>query len=196
MNLQGIVTVLLSLISFALANLEVSGDLYLIDDSSSRLELAKLSSTLEDAGNGIDISLDSPAASYEAGNYRVCANLGDYYNECFSYLTIEQLLAYQLKLETVGNELVRMSLEKSSGVNGIEGVIEEIQQGVVPETIKLKKRTMTYEAKKKAESRGTGTAAFEEDIVEEDQKTFVQKNWKFIVVGLLVYVFIANSSQQ
>ncbi|CAG99606.1 Emc10p [Kluyveromyces lactis] len=171
------------------ASLQGTGDLYLLNNLNERYSLATF-----EAGDEVGINLAVTANRITDGEYKVCGTFQDYYDECFSFIHIKQPLSYELELVVLDDKLVRMSIHADDSIDGIVPLIKEVGNGPIPESIKLKKRTLTYEAKKKAQRKDTGTAAFEEDVVEN--KTFLQKNWKYVVIGLLAYVFLSSGSQK
>ncbi|CDO92588.1 unnamed protein product [Kluyveromyces dobzhanskii CBS 2104] len=180
--------ILLVLFIHLSAALQGTGDLYLLDHSNERHNLAILEIS-DEFGAKLDLIEDTIVH----GKYRVCGTFQEYYDECFSFTEINHRLSHELELLVIGDKVVKMSLHWDGAIDGITPVIKEVGKGAVPESFKLRKRTMTYESKKKAERKNTGTAAFEEDLVEE--KTFVQKNWKFIVLGVICYAFVSSGSK-
>lgn len=103
-----------------------------------------------------------------------------------SYLQLKLPLAYDLYVETKHGSYIpyKLSLKPNPNSNGILPVLRVPTPGPEAPAIKLKKVTKTYPTAK-AEF-GSATAAFEEDI-EPDNRNFIQKNWKYIVIGLVIY---------
>lgn len=103
---------------------------------------------------------------------------------------------YDLYLDTKHNAniLYKLSLKPNPHAHGIEASLKKPVPGPEAPAVKLRKVTKTYEDKKA--KLDPSAASFEEDI-EIDDRSFLQKNWKFILIGLALYAFSTsgNSSQ-
>lgn len=110
---------------------------------------------------------------------------------CFSLIELIKPLHYNLILDIVkgenGNDINKFSLVYNETANGIVPVFREAVDSEKAPAIKLKKVTKTY-ADKKKESEST---AVEEDS-ELDERSWMEKNWRMLVIGVLVYTFVAN----
>lgn len=112
---------------------------------------------------------------------------------CFSYLELQQPLNYSLIIDTHDDQLSKLSLVYNSGVEGIVPVIRRPVRGPEAPPIKLKKVTKTYKDKRAAKD--TATAQFKDED-DADGRSWIQKNWKMLLVGLVVYNVIAFGSRQ
>lgn len=102
-------------------------------------------------------------------------------------------LHYDLFIDTRHDShlLYKLSLKPNLSAKGINPVLREPVAGPEASAIKLKKVTKTYEDKKS--KLGSPAASFEEDI-EPDERTFVQKNWKYMLIGLVLYTVISGNN--
>lgn len=177
-------------ISFQIASAQSVGELYVLDDNSSRYNLARITSNSPSNYEITDVN-----TSLNEGNYKICATLSSY-DACFGYNLIKYPLSYELEAFLLNGTLSRFSFKLNKAVTGIVPIVTEINEGPMPEITKLKRITKTYESKRKSEQKGTGIAAFEEDTNEEEI-SFIQKNWKYIVIGILLYMMSkGNNSAQ
>lgn len=163
------------------------GEVYLRDGSGIKYPLAHL-----EVDSPSEVSISDINTSIKEGIYSVCATMEEY-ADCFAFTEIQIPLSYDLEVIFVEGELTRFSFKPNKSVNGINVVPSGVKRGPEPAVVKLKKTTKTYEAKKQAERKDTGTAAFEEDVVADD-RSFIQKNWKYIVIGLLLYIMGRGST--
>lgn len=108
---------------------------------------------------------------------------------CFQYTELSFPLQYNLVLDLHGDELEKLSLTFNPAYDGILPVIRAPVKGPSPSAIKLKKVTKTYKDKKA----GTKalTAQFEEDV-EVENKSWIQKSWKKIVLGAVIYSAVSS----
>lgn len=118
----------------------------------------------------------------------------DVFIPCFSLLDVEGPSNYNLVIDIHDQELKKLSLIHNQEVIGIEPRIRTPVKGPKPPAAKLKKTTKTYEDKK-ADKEAT-TAQFSSDDSEDENKTWFQKNWKLLLIGLVVYNVIAVMNKQ
>ncbi|SCU93548.1 LAFA_0F16974g1_1 [Lachancea sp. 'fantastica'] len=140
-----------------------------------------------------DVSDSIPEDAYCVG-----AQMAENYYSCFSYVKLKYPLHYDLYLDTKSDShlLYKLSLKPNPHVSGIAGTIRSVQDGPEASPAKLRRITKTYEDKKKSAQMGASSAAFQEDV-EIDDRTFLQKNWKYLLIGLVLYaVSTAGSGQQ
>ncbi|KAL3234929.1 hypothetical protein RNJ44_02717 [Nakaseomyces bracarensis] len=156
----------------------------------------------DDTHNVTEVSLDK--FKHLNGVYCFGAQSTSFENDCFSYLRVDpKKNSYSLAIDMHGEKLEGFSLfrEEDSG----EEVSAKVRKPVLapqPPAIKLRKKTMTY-AEKKAESKLEAVQKHgkEADDVEteEDQRTFIERNWKKMLIGFLIYngvVAYAKQQQQ
>ncbi|SCU84593.1 LADA_0D02608g1_1 [Lachancea dasiensis] len=133
--------------------------------------------------------------SLQEDSYCVGAQMDENYYSCFSYVKLRYPLHYDLYLDTSHNThlLYKLSLKPNPRARGIESWIRDPELGPEAHPVKLRRVTKTYDDKKKA-SLKSGSASFEEDI-DVDERSFLQKNWKYIVIGLVLYA-LSSAGQQ
>lgn len=112
---------------------------------------------------------------------------------CFSYLELMDPLHYDLIVDLHGENISKLSLVYNSDAQGIVPVIRHPVNGPEAPAIKLKKVTKTYKDKKAAKN--AATAQFEEDA-DLDNRSWFQKNWKMLLIGLVAYNLISVMSRQ
>lgn len=129
------------------------------------------------------------------GSYCIDASFdqGEVDFPCFTFLDLQDPLHYSLVLELHGTDISKLSLTYSPEVSGINPVIRRPEVGPEAPAIKLKKITKTYKDKKAAKN--VATAQYE-DSEELDTRSWVQKNWKMLVIGLVAYNVIAFMGRQ
>ncbi|GAV55906.1 hypothetical protein ZYGR_0AZ00770 [Zygosaccharomyces rouxii] len=113
---------------------------------------------------------------------------------CFSFLDVESPLHYNLVIDVHDQELKKLSLIHNPEVSGIEPRVRTPIEGPEPPAVKLKKTTKTYQDKK-ADKEAT-TAQFSSEDNEEENKTWFQKNWKVLLIGLVMYNVVAAMNKQ
>ncbi|SCU93044.1 LAME_0F02454g1_1 [Lachancea meyersii CBS 8951] len=130
-------------------------------------------------------------------SYCVGAQVAENYYPCFSYIKLKYPLHYDLYLDTKSDShlLYKLSLKPNPQASGIEGTIRSAQEGPQAPPEKLRRVTKTYEDKKKKAQLGSASASFEEDV-EVDDRTFLQKNWKYLLIGLVLYAVSTGGSAQ
>ncbi|CUS23908.1 LAQU0S12e02740g1_1 [Lachancea quebecensis] len=134
--------------------------------------------------------------SFKEGSYCVGAQMAENYYSCFSYLNLRHPLHYDLYLDTSHNThlLYKLSLKPNLKTKGIQPLLRAPVAGPEAQVTKLKKTTKTYEDKKAMSN--PSAASLGEDV-EIDDRSFLQKNWKFILIGLVLYaVSSAGNSAQ
>lgn len=112
---------------------------------------------------------------------------------CFSYLELQYPFKYSLIIDLHDEEISKLSLVYNSGVEGIVPTIRRPVNGPEAPPFKLKKVTKTYKDKKAAKDAATAQFKDEEDV---DDRSWMQKNWKMLLIGLVVYNIIAFGSRQ
>ncbi|KOH00909.1 Emc10p DI49_0250 [Saccharomyces eubayanus] len=129
-----------------------------------------------------------------AGSYCLNAEIeGKLDMPCFSYMKLETPLRYDLIVDVDENDAVnQVSLSYNDKNDAIVGVVRYPEEGASAPVAKLKKKTKTYADKKASNSKDGSTAQFEEDE-EVKEVSWFQKNWKMLVIGLLIYNFVAGS---
>ncbi|CAR23660.1 Emc10p [Lachancea thermotolerans CBS 6340] len=134
--------------------------------------------------------------SFKEDSYCVGAQMAENYYSCFSYLNLRHPLRYDLYLDTSQNThlLYKLSLKPNPNAKGIQPLLRAPVAGPEAQVTKLRKTTKTYEDKKAMSN--PSAASLGEDI-EIDDRSFIQKNWKFILIGLVLYAISSagNSSQ-
>ncbi|CEP63811.1 Emc10p LALA0_S09e03026g [Lachancea lanzarotensis] len=136
--------------------------------------------------------------SLQEDAYCVGAQMAENYYSCFSFIKLKYPLHYDLFLDTKSDShlLYKLSLKPNPHVSGIVGTIRNVQEGPEVNSVKLRRVTKTYEDKKKNAQLGSSSASFQEDV-EIDDRTFLQKNWKYLLIGLVLYaVSTAGGSGQ
>ncbi|SCU94563.1 LANO_0E07184g1_1 [Lachancea nothofagi CBS 11611] len=133
--------------------------------------------------------------SLQEDSYCFGAHMNENYYSCFSYVRLRYPLHYDLYLDTKHNThlLYKLSLKPNPKADGIQTSIREPQQGPESPPVKLRRITKTYEDKRS--KLGSASAAFEEDV-EVDERTFLQKNWKYMLIGLVLYAVIMSGNSQ
>lgn len=112
---------------------------------------------------------------------------------CFSYLEVQSPLQYSLIVDAHGDEISKLSFVYNSGVEGIVPIIRRPSSGPAAPAIKLKKVTKTYKDVKAAKD--AATVQFK-DEGEADDRSWIQKNWKMLLIGLVVYNVITISTRR
>ncbi|QLL32899.1 hypothetical protein HG536_0D04210 [Torulaspora globosa] len=112
---------------------------------------------------------------------------------CFSFLELQDPLHYSLILELHDKEISKLSLVYDPEVDGVTPAIRRPEAGPEAPAIKLKKITKTYRDKRAAKNAAT---AQYEDNEEVDTRSWMQKNWKMLVIGLVAYNIIAITGRQ
>ncbi|CAR29610.1 hypothetical protein ZYGR_0AD02930 [Zygosaccharomyces rouxii] len=140
-------------------------------------------------------TLESPKEeNNDQGSYCVDAIYDGETIPCFSFLDVESPLHYNLVIDVHDQELKKLSLIHNPEVRGIEPLVRNPVKGPEPPAVKLKKTTKTYQDKK-ANKEAT-TAQFSSEDNEDENKTWFQKNWKVLLIGLIVYNVIAVMNKQ
>lgn len=144
-----------------------------------------------------NISKSEPASSSYpyAGAYCIDASFDQGRTEfpCFSFLELQNPLHYSLVVDLHGDEISKLTLTYDSDVNDINPVIRRPESAPEAPAIKLKKVTKTYKDKKAAQNKAT---AQYEDSEELDTRSWMQKNWKMLAIGLVAYNIIAFTGRQ
>ncbi|AMD18710.1 HBL192Cp [Eremothecium sinecaudum] len=131
---------------------------------------------------------------FEPDVYCVGADTSDGRHSCFAYLAIDLPLRYDLIIDRLPHcsDSLKLSLKLNPNTTGIQIVERETIPGHDAQPLKRKKITKTYNDKKAKVV--PGTAAFKEDV-EPDKRSFIQKNWKVVLIGVLVYAFLSKGDK-
>ncbi|AQZ18132.1 YDR056C [Zygosaccharomyces parabailii] len=112
---------------------------------------------------------------------------------CFSFLEIESPLHYNLLIDVDDNQIRKLSLVHNREVEGIIPEVRRPVKGPEAPAMKLRKITKTYQDKK-ADKKVTTAQFSEEDTI--DDKSWLQKNWKILAIGLVVYNVVVVMNKQ
>ncbi|EJS44268.1 YDR056C [Saccharomyces arboricola H-6] len=116
---------------------------------------------------------------------------------CFSNMKLGMPLRYDLIVDVDdNNEINQLSLSYNEKNDAIVGVVRYPETGPSAPVAKLKKKTKTYADKKASKNKDGSTAQFEEDDEEVKEVSWFQKNWKMMVLGLLIYNFVVGSMKK
>lgn len=146
--------------------------------------------------DGVNASTLEPASEQMKDEGPHCVDAVDdgEFIPCFSFLTIENPLHYNLVIDIYDQQLKKLSLIHNPEVTGVEPYIRSPVQRPEPPAVKLKKTTKTYQDKK-ADKEAT-TAQFSSEDNEEDNRTWFQKNWKVLLIGLIMYNVVSVMNKQ
>ncbi|AJP37781.1 AHL_G0009320.mRNA.1.CDS.1 [Saccharomyces cerevisiae] len=112
---------------------------------------------------------------------------------CFSYMKLRTPLRYDLIVDVdEDNEVKQVSLSYNETNDAIVPTVRYPETGPTAPVTKLKKKTKTYADKKASKNNDGSTAQFQEDE-EVKEVSWFQKNWKMLLLGLLIYNFVAGS---
>ncbi|AET41250.1 Emc10p Ecym_7427 [Eremothecium cymbalariae DBVPG len=137
----------------------------------------------------IDVNNDLPP-----GPYCVGAAINNKPYACHAYLTLETPLDYDLHIHRDTNKTpYKLSLTTNPEASGIIPIITDSKPGPQAAIKKLKKSTKTYQDKRA--NSGSATASFGEGS-EPDKRSFIQKNWKLILLGILVYALFNRKPEE
>lgn len=115
---------------------------------------------------------------------------------CFSYMKLRTPLKYDLIVDVdEDNEVKQVSLSYNETNDAITATVRYPEAGPTAPVTKLKKKTKTYADKKASKNKDGSTAQFEEDE-EVKEVSWFQKNWKMLLLGLLIYNFVAGSAKK
>lgn len=114
-----------------------------------------------------------------------------------THTNISQLASpwhYDLVVDTdARGNIIKLSLRPNPATEGLRPVVRQATPGPHAAITKLRKRTKTYEDRKAGAK--SATAAFEEDI-EPDNRSFLMKNWKLVLIGIVVYVLMGSAAKK
>lgn len=139
--------------------------------------------------------IEKPTSESTQGVHCVAATYDGGSSSCFSFLDIQDPLHYSLLIDVHDQQIRKLSLVHNSEVDGIVPELRFPVEGPEAPALKLRKTTKTYK-EKKANKKAT-TAQFSEDDTSDD-RPWIQKNWKLLAIGLVVYnvVAVVNKRQQ
>lgn len=167
--------------------------LFMDDLSSNRKELLLGSFDIDVPSKAITSKAFLEEVTFDAGSYCIGAKIEDDETQtevpCFSYLELEAPLHHDIIVDIYDEELYKLTFSYNEHHLGIIPIIREVTTGPTAPAIKLKKVTKTYADKKVNRDEGTAQFAEDDEIVE---KTWIQKNWKMLVIGLVLYNLIVN----
>lgn len=108
-------------------------------------------------------------------------------NECFTLVELTLPLSYTLLWNY---EINKFSLIYNHESNGTKMVVRNSTRSELADVIKLKKITKTY-ADKKKEMKNVVLDKEADEVGEGAEKSWLEQNWKKIVVGLVLYNLVA-----
>lgn len=119
-------------------------------------------------------------------------------DRCFSLIELEFPLHYNLVANINDNNIQKMSLVWNRNATLIEPLSLDMVAAPLPPVIPLKKTTKTYADKRKEANdiniidtkKNEKTQGGEDE--EEDDRNYLQKNWKQILVGLVIYNVVGS----
>ncbi|CAB4253106.1 similar to Saccharomyces cerevisiae YDR056C Putative protein of unknown function [Maudiozyma barnettii] len=115
---------------------------------------------------------------------------------CFTLMELETILHYNLVLsvDTDTNDIQKFSLIRNENATTIEPIVQDPAMAPVAPAVLLKKKTKTYADKKKDTAQGAEqfSKATEKSEEEEDDRNYLQKNWKQLVIGLVIYNVVTS----
>ncbi|SSD58371.1 uncharacterized protein SCODWIG_00132 [Saccharomycodes ludwigii] len=126
------------------------------------------------------------------------------HQSCFSLVKLHSANnSYSLEINPDENGNYKFSLKRDPSIaqykDGISivPIIQASINGSTPEVTKLKKVTKQY-PKKSSKNNDRGSASFKEDVnddsIDEKEMSFIQKNWRLVVLGLLIYFFVSRNA--
>ncbi|SMN20345.1 similar to Saccharomyces cerevisiae YDR056C Putative protein of unknown function [Maudiozyma saulgeensis] len=115
---------------------------------------------------------------------------------CFTLTELENELHYKLVLsvDTENNDVQKFSMVWNENSTSIEPIVQDPTLAPVAPAILLKKTTKTYADKKKDTARGSEqfSKATEKNEEEVDDRNYLQKNWKQLLIGLVIYNVVTS----
>ncbi|EDO16658.1 hypothetical protein Kpol_1052p5 [Vanderwaltozyma polyspora DSM 70294] len=117
--------------------------------------------------------------------------------DCFSYMSMTKPFHYNLIIDIHDNKISKLSLAPNTDVDGIVPLIREPIIGEEATVSKLKKTTKTYKQvrdERQSVNEQSSHDTAEED--EEDNRSWLIKNWRQVLIGLLIYNFIVGFLQK
>ncbi|CAL9735279.1 endoplasmic reticulum membrane protein complex subunit 10 [Monosporozyma servazzii] len=124
-----------------------------------------------------------------------CIKFGS--DDCFSLLQLNTPLSYELIWDYEINQfsLVFNELLSNNDTNVILAVLRDSTRSELADVTKLKKITKTY-ADKKKEINNVIVDKEADDEVVADGKSWMEENWKKIVVGIILYNLVVYGFKQ
>lgn len=117
---------------------------------------------------------------------------------CFSLLQLESPLHYNLVADINDNKIQKMSLVWNRNASSIEPLTLDMADAPLPPVIPLKKTTKTY-ADKRKEANDLNVVDDDKKKKEkidgeddEDDRNYLQKNWKQLLIGLVIYNVVTS----
>lgn len=125
------------------------------------------------------------------------SNDGKYEHSCFTLIELQKPLSYELVLDidSVTNEVQKFSLVLNGTLEGIHPIIHEPTDAPMSPAIKLKKTTKTYADKRREVKSGSEQFSKidkDENDEEVDDRNYLQKNWKQLLIGLVIYNLVTG----
>ncbi|KAH3685449.1 hypothetical protein WICPIJ_003564 [Wickerhamomyces pijperi] len=130
---------------------------------------------------------------FESGKYCVGVSIAGHF-QCHSYVQLSLPLSYDIVLHTKPNtgELVSLSMVKSSTL-GLHAVIKP---GLILEEPRLKGSNNNVKVKVREVTNDKGeTEIVHDGEVIEDQRSFIQKYWTYIVPALIMILMRSGESE-
>lgn len=119
-------------------------------------------------------------------------------DRCFSLIELESPLHYNLVANINDDRIQKMSLVWNGNATAIEPVSLDMAAAPLPPVIPLKKTTKTYADKRKeandiniVDTKKNEKRAGE-DEEEVDDRNYLQKNWKQLLIGLVIYNVVSS----
>ncbi|CAI4058007.1 hypothetical protein SKDZ_04G2810 [Saccharomyces kudriavzevii ZP591] len=184
---------------FSLASVVLGADILQLSYSDDKKDIIPLGSFEIDSGSDGNITVTTVDVQNVQVSGQHCLNAeikGKLDMPCFSYMKLETPLRYDLIVDVDdNNEVNQVSLSYNEKNDAIVGMARYPEAGPSAPVAKLKKKTKTYADKKANKNKDGSTAQFEEDE-EVKEVSWFQKNWKMLLVGLLIYNAVAGSMKK
>lgn len=125
-----------------------------------------------------------------------CINFGS--GDCFSLLELNKPLSYELIWDYEINtfSLVYNELLSIGGTDVVAAMVRNCTRSELADVTKLKKITKTYADKKKEVNNVIVDKEADDQEVDGEEKSWMEENWKKIVVGVVLYNLVALGFKQ
>ncbi|CCF59535.1 hypothetical protein KAFR_0H01250 [Kazachstania africana CBS 2517] len=110
-------------------------------------------------------------------------------SDCFSFMELQVPFSYDLVIQLDENTIQKVSLAYNETTEGIMPKLKETTDGPIAPASKLKKITKTYADKKEDKKLGS-------EETDEEEKPWYVKNWKSIVIGIIIYNLVVASAKK
>lgn len=144
----------------------------------------------------------------EIPNGEYCLSTGSNTADCFQLITINENSDYKVVINP--RDPKKVAIKEFNKGNGNYSISADMATNVkIPNTPldPLKKKTKKYEDIKK-EKKGTTSSMkknniiqrekieFEDEVKEEKEPSFLVKNWRYIVIGFLIFKLISTKDEK